>query len=41
LDWNEKILEHIDKDELRELCNPLEHFKVEEEESAYFIMFFY
>ncbi len=41
LNWNEKIFDEINKDELRLLSNPLEHFKLEEEkEFIFFIIVF-
>ncbi|HUX99922.1 MAG TPA: hypothetical protein VMV49_10230 [Candidatus Deferrimicrobium sp.] len=40
MSWNDKILEAIDKEELRLQCNPLENFKKKQEESYFFILIF-
>ena len=39
--WNDKIFDEIDKEELELLCNPLENFDLEEDNTIYFIVVFY
>lgn len=36
--WNEKIFDAIDKEELEELCNPLNHYKHEEKELFFLVI---
>jgi hypothetical protein len=36
--WNEKIFEAIDKAELEELCNPLNHYKYEEKKLFFVVI---
>ena len=39
--WDDKIFDEIEIEELEMLCNPLEHFKLEKEETFYFIVIIY
>ncbi|MFX1294011.1 MAG: hypothetical protein ACFFD2_04030 [Promethearchaeota archaeon] len=37
MNWNDKILDALDKEELKVLCNPLKHYNLEED-MVYFIV---